>query len=276
MQKTLKALVLLDIVGSTSFIEKYGSTKAAKIFFNHDKLVRTLIYRYQGIEIDKTDGFLIIFDRPIDGVNFAMAYHRTIPKRTRLESRVGIHWGEVVLKHNELVYVKQGAKRIEVEGLAKPVAARIMSLANGGQTLITDQARKSSEFRKNAFSPKKLHYKCLGSYKLKGVKKPMVVHAVGVKSKDFVLPKENGKVKKVKNPPITTKDWRIRDIFSFFLKIFLFYVFCFTIKTFTQLLWADGGVVASELFGVDFTWFRPIKTICVSIRDSITNIVGGG
>jgi class 3 adenylate cyclase len=269
MEKSLKALVLLDIVESTKFIESYGSTRAAKIFFHHDKLVRTLIYRFEGIEIDKTDGFLIIFDRCINGVNFALAYHRMIPSRTGLKARIGIHWGEVVLKKNDLIYVEQGAKRIEVEGIAKPVAARIMSLARGGQILLSDSARRSSEFRKNAFSPKETRYKCLGSYSLKGVKNPMLVYAVGVKDSDFMSPEENDKVKKVKRPPIRTKDWSLKDICKFLIKAFLLYVFFMGIFTFFKLAWIDGGYLVSELFGVDVTWVKDIKEYCVILEEKL-------
>ena len=37
--------------------------------------------------------------------------------------------------------IARGAKRTEVEGLAKPLAARVMALACGGQTLLTAAAR---------------------------------------------------------------------------------------------------------------------------------------
>lgn len=260
MQKTLKALVLLDIVESTKFIEKYGSVRASKIFFLHDKLVRTLIYKYEGTEIDKTDGFLIIFDRCIDGVNFAMAYHTTIPKRTGLKARVGIHWGEVVMKYNDLKYVEKGAKRIEVEGMAKPVAARIMSLARGGQTLLSHKARRASEFRKNFFTPKNLRYKCLGKYSLKGVTKPMTVHAVGIYDSDFELPIENEKVKRVSKPAIRQKDFTLKDILKFLIKVFCLCIIVLALRDFLRVTWVDPYLV-SELTGIDFTWFNELKEL---------------
>lgn len=270
MQKTLKALVLLDIVESTKFIERYGSLRASKVFFSHDKLVRTLIYKYEGTEIDKTDGFLIIFDRCIDGVNFAMAYHSTIPKRTGLKARIGIHWGEVVMKYNDLKYVEKGAKRIEVEGMAKPVAARIMSLARGGQTLLSHKARRASELRKNFFTPKDLRYKCLGKYSLKGVTKPMTVHAVGIYDSDFELPIENDKVKRVSRPSLKQKDYTLKDIIRFLVKISCICIIGFGLKNFLHVAWLDPDLV-SEATGVDFTWFSEVKELYEILSKKVKN-----
>lgn len=260
MRCTLKALVLLDIVNSTRFIERIGSARAAKVFFNHDKLVRTLIYRFGGKEIDKTDGFLILFDRCIDGVNFALAYHKTIPKRTTLQARIGIHWGEVVTKENEAVYVEQGAKKLEVEGLSKPIAARIMSLARGGQTLLSNEARRVSEHRTNAYTPQNISFKGLGKYKLKGVKVPMLVHAVGVKHSDFHLPEENDKVKKVARPPNAHKDWTLTDISLFFLKCYLVYLFLVGLWLMITLVWSDDTRdFVGHNFGLDLNWVKELK-----------------
>jgi len=263
MEKTLKALLLLDLVGSTRFIEVHGSSKAAEVFFNHDRLTRTLIYRFDGREIDKTDGFLIIFDRTINAVNFALAYNRAIPCRTGLQARIGIHWGEVVLKKNDEVFVRVGAKMIELEGIAKPVAARIMSLAGGGQILLSHDARTVSENRTNAYTPNNAHFKALGKYKLKGVKKPMLVHAVGVKQSDFRLPEENSKVKRVSKPPRkqVRKDMTWADVRMFFIKCFCFYVIFSFVLTFLQAVWSEHRDITAYLIGVDLSWVEWLKAI---------------
>ena len=51
--------------------------------------------------------------------------------------RTGIHLGEVILRRKPAEHVARGAKPVEVEGLAKPTAARIMSLADPNQILLT-------------------------------------------------------------------------------------------------------------------------------------------
>ena len=58
-----------------------------------------------------------------------------------LVARVGIHVGPVALRDNTEADIARGAKRTEVEGLAKPFAARVMALARGGQTLLSAEAR---------------------------------------------------------------------------------------------------------------------------------------
>ena len=76
MKKINLAIVLLDIIGSTAFVQRYGAVKAAQLFQYHDRLARSLIYKYNGREIDRSDGFLCSFDRVIDAVNFALASKR--------------------------------------------------------------------------------------------------------------------------------------------------------------------------------------------------------
>ena len=56
------AIVLLDIIGSTAFVQKVGAKKAAVWLQYHDRLARSLIYKYNGREIDRSDGFLLSFE----------------------------------------------------------------------------------------------------------------------------------------------------------------------------------------------------------------------
>ena len=96
MRETKLAIVLLDLIGSTQFVQKHGARKAAKHFQIHDRLARNLIYRFNGREIDRSDGFLCSFERTIDAVNFALIYQKTIPPKIGIGCRIGIHWDVVV------------------------------------------------------------------------------------------------------------------------------------------------------------------------------------
>ena len=51
--------------------------------------------------------------------------------------------GPVLLRENLPEDVARGAKPLEVDGLAKPTAARVMALARGGQTLLSDEAHQA-------------------------------------------------------------------------------------------------------------------------------------
>ena len=57
-----------------------------------------------------------------------------------MAARVGLHVGAVTLRENSAQDVARGAKPVEVEGVAKPLAARVMALAQGGQLLVTGAA----------------------------------------------------------------------------------------------------------------------------------------
>lgn len=95
-------------------------------------------------EIDKTDGMLLMFDSPSDAVHYALAYHQALARLPiALKARAGLHVGPVSLRENSPEDVAHGAKPLEVEGLAKPTAARVMAPARGWQTLISDEARKA-------------------------------------------------------------------------------------------------------------------------------------
>ena len=72
----LRTLVLCDLVDSTALVERLGDQHAAELFRRHDRFARALVHQHGGREIDKTDGFLLMFDRPIEAVAFALAYQR--------------------------------------------------------------------------------------------------------------------------------------------------------------------------------------------------------
>lgn len=182
----VKTLLLTDLVESTRLTETLGDERAAKVFSQSDRVARELLQVFHGLEIDKTDGFLFMFDRPIDAVCYVLAYHDALTELSHelkipLAARAGIHLGEVVIRKNTPKVVKRGGKAIELEGLAKLIAARIMSLAGGGQTLMTkgafDLGRRAAVGSKKI--PKDVAWMEHGPYLFKGVEEPQVVAEVG-------------------------------------------------------------------------------------------------
>jgi predicted ATPase len=83
-----------------------------------------------------------------------------------------------------------GAKPLEVEGLAKPTAARVMSLARGGQTLMTTEAR-------NDLGKTELKVESHGHWMVKGVAEPIELFEVGDPAARFVAPVDSEKVYRV-------------------------------------------------------------------------------
>ena len=220
MKERYLAIVLLDIIGSTAFVQRAGAQVAAQWFQVHDRLARSLVYKHQGREIDRSDGFLLSFDRIQDAVNFALAYQRTVPKKTRLNTRIGIHWGRVIEVKQDDVFVGAGAKRVELEGIAKNIAARTMSLCGAGQVLLTKEAIQAVKGRTNGMTPKGTRYVCVGLYRFKGVRKPQEIYAVGETIESLQPPKGSEKVKRLGGPKYIKKRARDREIRDWILWVF--------------------------------------------------------
>ena len=139
---TPKALLVTDIVDSTLLAQRLDPDALSALWQAHDHAARELLGRWNGQEIDSSDGFLLMFDDVSDALDYASAYHhalRALP--IALDARAGVHFGEVLLRTNEPADVRRGAKPVAVEGIAKPLAARVASLARAGQTLVTADAR---------------------------------------------------------------------------------------------------------------------------------------
>ena len=194
-EAVIRTLLLTDLVDSTKLVEKLGDARAYQIATRHDRVSRDLLPRWGGLEIDKTDGFLLLFERPLDAVGYALAYHRALAELSvelgvQLRARAGIHLGEVFLRENDAQDVARGAKPLEVEGLAKPTAARAMSLAGGKQTLLTqgafDMAREAA-VENEAFGGK-LRWLAHGPYLFKGVDEPVEIFEVGVEGQAPLMP----------------------------------------------------------------------------------------
>jgi eukaryotic-like serine/threonine-protein kinase len=71
----LRTLLASDLVDSTRLLERLGDQRAAELFARHDRGARDLMEVHRAREIDRTDGFLLAFDRPISAVEYALAYH---------------------------------------------------------------------------------------------------------------------------------------------------------------------------------------------------------
>jgi putative peptide modification system cyclase len=199
----LRAVVICDLVDSTALTEQLGDRKAAELTHRLDRLARDLVHRHGGREIDKTDGFLLLFDRPIQAVAFALDYQRQLRELGQreflpLQARIGIHVGEVVLWENASDDVVHGAKPIEVEGLAKPVAARLMQLARPGQILLSGVAHAFAARAQDELEPEhRPLWRQYGRYRFKGVAEPLdVVEAGEPGVAPFLAPLGNGKARR--------------------------------------------------------------------------------
>ena len=146
----VRTLLLTDLCDSMLLVERLGDGPAADLFRAHDRLVLELQQRWRGRLIDRSDGLLLLFERPVDGLGFALDYNRGLrelaerpelkQRELKLQARAGLHVGEVLTWQNSEAAVQAGAKPLEVEGLAKPLAGRLMTLARPGQILLSATA----------------------------------------------------------------------------------------------------------------------------------------
>jgi len=186
-----RALLLTDLVDSTQLAASIGDAAAAALSAAHDRVARDLLRQCRGREIDKTDGMLMLFEQVSDAAAYALAYHVALAALpVPLKARVGLHVGPVILRANSAEDVAHGAKPLEVEGIAKPVAARIMSLALGGQTLLSAEARA-------ALGGTTLRVQSHGFWRIKGIDAPVELFEIGDDNSPFTPPPDSAKVYRV-------------------------------------------------------------------------------
>lgn len=196
-------VLITDLVDSTKLATELGDARIVEVWLAHDRVARDLLPVHDGREVDKSDGFLILFERPLDGVRYALDYHRALRKLSaelglRLVARAGLHEGEVSVIRTPAEDVARGAKQWEVEGLAKPLAARIMSVALGGQTLLSGTTRAAiTEPDAGVASGELIRFLSHGHYRMKGVADPIEVFEAAIEGSPLQPPPDAAKVYRV-------------------------------------------------------------------------------
>jgi class 3 adenylate cyclase/streptogramin lyase len=126
----LGAVLFTDIVGSTPIAAEMGNTRWGELVARHHRIIRGLIHRFGGREIDTAgDGFFVVFERPADAIRCAVQATETV-RGLGIEVRAGVSFGEL-----EMVGRKPG-------GLVVNTAARVMSVAGPGEVLVPASVRE--------------------------------------------------------------------------------------------------------------------------------------
>ena len=158
-ERILTTMLMTDIAGSTDRASRVGDAAWDQLLDSHNALVRDVLERYRGTEIDTTgDGFLTIFDGAARAVQAAVDIRGAI-RGIGLEIRAGIHTGEVEVVPGN------------IRGLAVHETARIMALGTAGEILISSTTRELSAGSGFAFEDRGMH-------PLKGVPTPRQVFAL--------------------------------------------------------------------------------------------------
>ena len=158
-ERILTTMVMTDIADSTDRVSTVGDAAWDQLLDRHRALVREILERYRGTEIDTAgDGFLTMFDGAARAVQSALEMGAAA-RGMGLGIRAGVHTGEVEL-------VPGG-----IRGLAVHETARIMALGNAGEVLVSSTTRELAAGSGLSFEERGIHV-------LKGIPDPRQVFAV--------------------------------------------------------------------------------------------------
>ncbi|HUZ29314.1 MAG TPA: adenylate/guanylate cyclase domain-containing protein [Solirubrobacteraceae bacterium] len=128
--RVLATVLFTDIVGSTERAAELGDRGWRMLLDQHDALVREEVQRHRGRFIKSLgDGMLATFDGPSRAISSAVAIRDGV-RTFGLEVRAGLHTGECELLADD-----------DIGGLAVHIAARISSLAETGEVLVSSTVR---------------------------------------------------------------------------------------------------------------------------------------
>lgn len=158
-ERVLSTVLFTDIVDSTKRAAELGDQAWRSLLERHDRVTREELQRWRGVERAHTgDGMLATFDGPARAVRAAQAIGAAV-RGMGIEVRAGVHTGEV-----EIV----GAN---VAGLAVHLGARVASLAEAGEVVV-------SRTVKDLVVGSQLRFESKGIHDLKGVPGEWEVFAV--------------------------------------------------------------------------------------------------
>jgi predicted ATPase len=151
-------LFFTDIEGSTRLLADLGDAYSEALA-EHRRVLREAFARHGGIEVDtQGDSFFAAFSRPSDAIEAADDAQRALADGV-VQVRIGLHTGEPKLEREGYV------------GLDVHTAARICSVAHGGQVLLSQRTR--SEIH----GP--LQTRDLGLHRLKDLAEPLRLYQLG-------------------------------------------------------------------------------------------------
>ncbi len=159
---------MTDLVDSTGTTVRAGEAAASLLWSQHDRAARDLLGTWQGREVDKSDGFLLLFEDARQAAGYAFDYHRALAGLPQpVQARVGLHVAPIALRSNAAEDIALGAKPVEIDRwLAKAVVARVMTLTPGGRTLLSREAAA-------ALADTPVTVASIGHWQLQGLAEPV-------------------------------------------------------------------------------------------------------
>lgn len=184
-------LLLTDLVDSTTVNASVGDDAMAAFWATHDQGSRELARVHHGREVDRSDGFLMLFESTVDAAAFALAYHHMLGTLALpMQARAGIHVGAITVHEATAEDRALGAKPFEVVGLAKALTARLMALAGPGRTLASSDAAA-------ALGASSMPIRSHGCWRFKGFPEPVEVFELGAEGQAARPPQDTEKAFRV-------------------------------------------------------------------------------
>jgi len=151
IDRVLASVLFTDIVGSTERAASLGDQNWRFLLDRHDQLVREQIQRFHGRELNTTgDGFVASFDGPARAIRCGQAIAHEV-RAMGLHLHVGLHTGECEVRDTG-----------DLGGLAVHIAARVCSLAEPGEILVSGTV-------KDLVTGSGIEFGDRGEHELKGV-----------------------------------------------------------------------------------------------------------
>jgi pimeloyl-ACP methyl ester carboxylesterase len=130
--RVLATVLFTDIVGSTERAALMGDRAWQELLDSHHALVRKALAQFRGREIKTVgDAFITTFDGPARAMRCACAIRDSVGS-IGVEIRAGLHTGEIEITGPD------------IGGIAVHIAARIMSVAQPGEILVSSTVKDLS------------------------------------------------------------------------------------------------------------------------------------
>jgi len=166
--RRIGTVLFTDIVSSTRMTAQLGDRSWLELVSAHNTRVREALVAFRGREVKTTgDGFLALFDAPAAAIQCACAIASAV-RPLGLEVRAGLHAGEF------------DAIGDDVMGIAISYAAWVMSLARGGEVVVSETVR-------SLVAGSGIRFVNRGRYQVKGTRERHRLYAVD-HSSDLMLP----------------------------------------------------------------------------------------
>lgn len=165
--RKLSGILIADVVGYSRLMEEDESWTIQRVE-ESKSLIKSLVEEYKGRIVDSPgDNILSEFSSVVDAVECAVriqqelkTLNENLPENTRMEFRIGVNLGDVILKGNSIY------------GDGVNAAARIESLAEPGGVCISrsvyDQVKRKIDVR----------YEYMGEHSVKNLDEPVRIYKV--------------------------------------------------------------------------------------------------